>query len=387
MDADKMLRLVSRMYDAVLEPNYFQHMVELIDSNVDLGMIQFQAINLTNQTYGENHWSRPYPPNIIEEYRTHILPIDPRPRAAEKFFGQLVPCWQLIEPGEFDKSEIVRGWLDRKDVDRRWSAGCVWPIDRDEIAFLTALRPRREGAFGAAELSKLRAILPYVRRTAELHLKLSNLRHRTSNLAHAVDTLPHAIIVLDEARNIVSRSCAGEHLLALADGFTEKKGKLSCVRETDIKFVDRALAEAVSSHAQANDACLSFEVRRAHGRLPLRVRAVPLKPPSARISSPPAVLMLLIEDPSAAVSGPFEVLRGFGLTPAEAKLAIAIAEGQSVKLFAEDRGLSQETVRTQLKRAMHKLSVSRQVELVRKLATLGKTHGEYTDVRRRSGKR
>lgn len=385
MDSDKMLQLVSKMYDAVLEPNYFQHMVELIDRSVDLGMIQFQAINLTNETYGENHWSRPYPPNIVEEYRAHILPIDPRPRAAGKFFGQLVPCWQLIEPAEFDKSEIVRGWLDRKDVDRRWSAGCVWPIDRDEIAFLTALRPRREGAFGDAELGKLRAILPYVRRTAELHLKLSNLRHRVSNLVHTVDTLPRAIIVLDEARNIVSRSHEGERLLALADGFTAKRGKLGCAREADIKFVDRALAEVASGHPRADDACLSFEVRRTHGRPPFRVRAVPLKPPSAQIGASSALLMLLVEDPTAAVRGPFEMLRAFGLTPAETKLAIAIAEGQSVKLFAEHRGLSQETVRTQLKRAMHKLSVSRQVDLVRKLATLGTTHGE--GVSRRSNER
>lgn len=54
----------------------------------------------------------------------------------------------------------------------------------------------------------------------------------------------------------------------------------------------------------------------------------------------------------------------YGLTEAEAKLAIAIADGTTVAGYAEETGLSQWTVRTQLKTVFQKTGVKRQAELV-----------------------
>lgn len=67
------------------------------------------------------------------------------------------------------------------------------------------------------------------------------------------------------------------------------------------------------------------------------------------------------------------VLQGlFDLTPAEARVARAIGDAQSVENIAELLGVSRETVRTQLKSVLAKTGVGRQVELVRLLAGLSR---------------
>jgi DNA-binding CsgD family transcriptional regulator len=55
----------------------------------------------------------------------------------------------------------------------------------------------------------------------------------------------------------------------------------------------------------------------------------------------------------------------FGLTPAEARLAIRLSRGASLAAVADSHNISQHTARAQLKSVFAKTGVSRQAELVR----------------------
>lgn len=55
----------------------------------------------------------------------------------------------------------------------------------------------------------------------------------------------------------------------------------------------------------------------------------------------------------------------FRLTESEAEIAILLSVGETVKSISRIRGSTVLTVRTQIKRAMHKMEVHRQVDLVR----------------------
>jgi DNA-binding CsgD family transcriptional regulator len=54
----------------------------------------------------------------------------------------------------------------------------------------------------------------------------------------------------------------------------------------------------------------------------------------------------------------------YGLTPAQARVAIAIAEGQTLNQYAAANGLTRETPKGQLAEVFNKTGVSRQAELV-----------------------
>jgi DNA-binding CsgD family transcriptional regulator len=79
---------------------------------------------------------------------------------------------------------------------------------------------------------------------------------------------------------------------------------------------------------------------------------------------------------------PFVLASSFGLTPAEARVAVAAAEGLSDKQVARQNGTSLATVRTQLQKVYAKTGAARRADLVQLLSSspglwlggLGSTH-------------
>ena len=69
--------------------------------------------------------------------------------------------------------------------------------------------------------------------------------------------------------------------------------------------------------------------------------------------------------PAAAV-----VAELFGISPAEADIALGVMQDESLAVIAERRGVQLETVRGQLKTLLHKMGLSSQKQLVRVLTRL-----------------
>jgi DNA-binding CsgD family transcriptional regulator len=100
-----------------------------------------------------------------------------------------------------------------------------------------------------------------------------------------------------------------------------------------------------------------FERFSGAGREP--VALVLLNPVATGISIPPA--------PIQAV---------FGLSPAEARMASALTAGRTLAEYANEAGLSRNTVRNQLSAVLAKTGTRRQTELVASMvATLGPGRG------------
>jgi DNA-binding NarL/FixJ family response regulator len=74
-----------------------------------------------------------------------------------------------------------------------------------------------------------------------------------------------------------------------------------------------------------------------------------------------------------------DILRqGFGLTPAETRVAIGFARGRDLHEIANDQGLSIETVRKCFKAVLANTNTSRQAELAILLARLAQRPGEQS---------
>lgn len=85
--------------------------------------------------------------------------------------------------------------------------------------------------------------------------------------------------------------------------------------------------------------------------------------------------LAVFHDPQARVRLPPELLMQIhALTPREAALASAVAEGHSLADFAEARGCTEETARTHLKRVLEKTGTHRQADLVRVLLSSAALH-------------
>jgi DNA-binding CsgD family transcriptional regulator len=116
----------------------------------------------------------------------------------------------------------------------------------------------------------------------------------------------------------------------------------------------------------------SLAVPRPSGKAAWLVRALPVQR-AGKWDLPAGFsgAMLLVTDssrrprPSAAL-----LARLFGLTPAEASLAAALAAGRSLEEHATRRGIARETARTQLAAIRRKTDCHKQGELAALLARL-----------------
>ena len=114
------------------------------------------------------------------------------------------------------------------------------------------------------------------------------------------------------------------------------------------------LADGPGPHASDG-----FQLARPSGRNSLVIRIVPLKPKIA-------ALAVLVCDPETRTQVDQSLLHQvYRLTRTEARLVIALAQGERLEGAAQTLGVTLGTGRTYLKRVFHKMGVSRQVDLMR----------------------
>jgi DNA-binding CsgD family transcriptional regulator len=229
----------------------------------------------------------------------------------------------------------------------------------DDPWLLSLWRGPRAGAFRAASAARLRAAAPELQRVARLAAGLSRVQD-----LHQLDTLEAlgiAAIAVNRRGVVLRPNAAAERLLG--PELKLSHGRLSADRDSDAAL-QRLLAAAAHppTGAAAPDA-----VRIDRGqRAPLLVQVLPL------VQRPAPIALLMITDLAAHPKPPERLLRThFGLSAAEARLAVHLTTGQELPALARDLGVAHETARNQLKAVFAKTGVHHQAGLVALLTRLG----------------
>jgi DNA-binding CsgD family transcriptional regulator len=155
----------------------------------------------------------------------------------------------------------------------------------------------------------------------------------------------------------------------LGNGLTVRENRLVAAdRESDTRL-QSSIAFALNFPGTSGASATLLEIRRAAG-MPLLARILRLQE-SIRPALNGASLLLFAFDPETRQTPPADLLmRMFGLTPAEAEVAIGIASGKRPAEIANDRSVKLETIRTHSKAIFGKTRTRGQVELATLLTRL-----------------
>jgi len=94
-----------------------------------------------------------------------------------------------------------------------------------------------------------------------------------------------------------------------------------------------------------------------------------------------AAVLVFIIDPVNRASIPLtRIMDAYGLTQAEARVALAASSGKTMFETAKLLGLSPNTIKTHLRRVFAKTGTGRQAELARLMASVGTVHILDADV-------
>jgi DNA-binding CsgD family transcriptional regulator len=243
---------------------------------------------------------------------------------------------------------------------------------REYAAFGTVVRRRNVGAAvllcferrGRRPLDERRRrllarVAPHLAQALAVERALARAERKRAVMREVLESLRFGVVVLDERQRLLASNRAAEHL-----GEFVKRPPRRGRRGSLCDAARRRLEAAETAGTRDGEAVQALTIPRTRGRRPLRLVLAPLCDSAGGRRSTVA----FAEDPDLPYRGSVELFaRLHALTPAQARLAVLLAEGGSLADIAPSLGLSVHTVRQRLKEIFVRTGTNSQSELVRLL--------------------
>lgn len=233
----------------------------------------------------------------------------------------------------------------------------------------------RQDDFNDRSVRVFEILIDHVSQALNVERTLDGARACSRGLGAALDSVPRAIVLLNSGGAVVYANAAADRLLSAADGLSVSGGRLEATSPGARKSLDRLLRDAADAPFRTRHQRRLTKVPRISGRHPYVVRAAPIEstPDIADVNDLPESprLLVTISDPEdrhpVPTAGELQVI--YGLTPAEANLAVELSGGATLARVAERQGIAVSTVRKYLRSVFDKTGTHRQAELVQRLVT------------------
>ena len=234
---------------------------------------------------------------------------------------------------------------------------------------VTLHRTRQKGDFNGADIERFKFLLPHIERAVRIGFQLGTFGAIQRASLELLDGNAQAIIVLDRQGHVIFANQAALDLVAAQDGIMLSPGGISLLGRFDDGKLQGLLGEALAIPENTpNISSGVMRVDRPSGKRPYVLTVSPLRQVSTLMTLAKPAICVLITDPERQDLLPANLLRTlFGLTPAEARLAVRLARGDALDSIAAELDISYATARTQLAVIFRKTGTRRQGELVKLL--------------------
>lgn len=366
-------RLLDLIYDAATEQGLWRSVLtEIADLTGSQGGIlfgqSFQASRVyfdyngrlseeCNRAYKERHMRNPWSEGMERQSVGRIVLSD-----------EIVP-FASLKPTLFFE-EVLR------PQDVAHNAMVALAAKDDFKAAFNICRSARQGPLGQDGRRFLERLVPHMRRSMRLGFRLEGYKALQRAEYDVLDRLAVGVILLDRRARIIYANTAARAL-------DSSKGPL------------HLRGAALTAHAPPYSQRLDEMIRLALCGAPTGSMSVPRPSDGqlltilvssvrgrdvgrfAELSMPDAAVLLFIIDPANRSGVPVAwIVDAYGLTPAEAKVALCAASGATIPETARHLNVSPNTIKTHLRKVFAKTGTSRQIELARLMASIGLLGGE-----------
>jgi DNA-binding CsgD family transcriptional regulator len=221
--------------------------------------------------------------------------------------------------------------------------------------------------FGGEEIALLKALMPHMQRALKIHMHLAEASLKQGEFVEAMEPLAVGVILVTASRQILFANRSARRLLDNRDGLMIDRQGLRAMRSRETNALSVLIGCTVGSYGQGqSQSSGGLNITRPNGRRALQVQVSPIRPQQSLHLGERAVAAIYVTDPEQVSERPEVVLiRLYGLTPAEAKVAALIVRGMSARQAAEGLAISYNTVKSHLKRVFAKTGTKRQGDLIR----------------------
>jgi DNA-binding CsgD family transcriptional regulator len=217
--------------------------------------------------------------------------------------------------------------------------------------------------FDTAERVKfMGALVPHLQQALRTQSHLAELDNRARDITAVIDVMRHGIVIIDTGRRVAQLNSAAQRILMAGEGLHVHSGQLEALHTATNKQLQSSITHACEGSRDGARGGDSLACGRPEGRRPYVIHVLPLatsEDPSA------ARALVIIIDPEQEAEPPKMLLRRlFGLTNAEADVALRVMRGDGLKPISADLELTMATIKTHLQHIFDKTDTHRQAELV-----------------------
>ena len=233
-------------------------------------------------------------------------------------------------------------------------------IDADRFFTIAVFRnAAADRPFNPAHRQRLESMLPHFAQAMSLTESVTLGRSAATLVHEHLDRWPKALVLCDSSGRIQWVNRRADLALRARGALQINQGVLQLSQSGGQSKLLRAISDAVASQSTQ-----FLAIESARGRLQLALQ--PLS--SLTEGGATQLLVSFVNEGQDVGLIPAEALRAlFDFTNAEANLASALVSGVTVEQYAQSRGVTVGTVRTQLNQVLSKSGAHRQADLVRRV--------------------
>lgn len=222
-------------------------------------------------------------------------------------------------------------------------------------------RTRHVGRYEPDDIERFAFVRRHMSRALQMGFRLGTLGAMQTCTAELLDRSPAAILLLDEKKRIVFLNRGAQLVQKEADGVRFSANGLTLAYRQDNDRLQALIAQAFT----APPAECAMRALRPSGKRPYAILVGPVSSKYDGLSAIRPAVCIIITDPGRAE--PFFKFRlqdVYGLTEAETRLAVLLANGEKLRTAAIHLGITYGSCRTRLADIFQKTETRTQPELV-----------------------
>ncbi|MBK8174065.1 MAG: hypothetical protein IPK66_01795 [Rhodospirillales bacterium] len=276
---------------------------------------------------------------------------------------------QLAESIKLVETDFYRYWLRPQNFYHNLVG--ILDIQGSQVTLLMFLRAREKGAFWDDDRDILLRLLPNLRQGLRAGQVFRRVQDVERILLDTLDVMPIGIALLGCSGIVLTANRVAREIIDTEEALYLGSGGLGVrLAAGRFRFRDFLAGSMSEMRDDPNAELHTFSVPREGERRPITLLVMPVKDRTQRRSDRDPAAVLFIGDPERTVDiDPRQLVRMYGLSRAEARVAVLLAKGLRLEQAAQHLGLTYETVRKHLKQIFSKTGTDRQAELVRTLTS------------------
>lgn len=212
---------------------------------------------------------------------------------------------------------------------------------------------------------KLARLLPHVNRAFRLMERGQGNAQAEEIASAALNATPLAAMVLDRCCCVLHCNRRGEKLLNAGNVLRLRENKLMCADGHPAMSLVAAVDTTAKTGRNVN--LLVRHVGNTNERYSVTLTSLTQRGILVKVNEPGNILCLVAPLDRRRIATARQLIQLFGLSSAEARLARALALGESLEDYARANGLQLPTIKTQLRAIFAKTGTDRQAMLIRVL--------------------